>query len=133
MVRDSQRRAVAKYDRANTKMVTLKLNLNTDADIVSYLEGVDNVQGLIKRLLRREISPTYMGESVETIEFMYDYLRGRDLDLTGDYAQGFKDGVKASEQRIAEQIMRDYGAEFEIVDGEVPHETAWTTKPLASE
>ena len=55
MVRDSQRRAVAKYDRANTKMVTLKLNLNTDADIVSYLEGVDNVQGHIKQLLRREI------------------------------------------------------------------------------
>lgn len=133
MTTDAQKRAKAKYDRENTKQVMLKLNLKTDADIISYLEGVGNVQGLIKQLIRREISPTYMGKSVETIAFMYDYLRGRDLDLTGDYAQGFRDGVKTAEQRIAEQIMRDYGATFEIVDGEVPHETAWTTKPLASE
>lgn len=105
MTTDAQKRAKAKYDRENTKQVMLKLNLKTDADIISYLEGVGNVQGLIKQLLRREISPTYMGVSVETIAFMYDYLRGRDLDLTGDYTQGFKDGMQYALDKFSHEFQ----------------------------
>ena len=56
MATEAQKRAKAKYDRENTKQVMLKLNLKTDADILEYLEGVGNVQGLIKQLIRREIA-----------------------------------------------------------------------------
>ena len=45
-----------KYDENNTTRVQLKLTKKTDADIIEYLESVDNKQGTIKRLLREEIS-----------------------------------------------------------------------------
>ena len=45
-----------KYDENNTTRVQLKLNNKTDADIIEYLNSVDNKQGTIKRLLREEIS-----------------------------------------------------------------------------
>lgn len=45
----------AKYDKANTKTYSLKFNLATDADIVSKLSTVDNIQGYIKQLIRTDI------------------------------------------------------------------------------
>ena len=51
---DAQKRASAKYDKANTKGIYLKLNKNKDVDLINYLENdVNNVQGLIKELLIR--------------------------------------------------------------------------------
>lgn len=44
------------YDTANTIKVSLKLNKKTDADIISYLDSVENKQGTIKQLIRNEIS-----------------------------------------------------------------------------
>lgn len=44
-----------KYDEANTIQIKLKLNCNTDADIISYLDATGNKQGTIKRLIREEI------------------------------------------------------------------------------
>ena len=43
------------YDQKNTIKVSLKLNVNTDADIIEYLDGVENKQGTIKKLIRDEI------------------------------------------------------------------------------
>lgn len=45
-----------KYDKENTKRVTFKLNLKTDADIVEYLDSCENKQGTIKRLIREGIN-----------------------------------------------------------------------------
>ena len=45
----------AEYDKANTKGLYIKLNKNTDADIIEYLNGIGNKQGLIKSLIRSEI------------------------------------------------------------------------------
>lgn len=56
MSSDAQRRAVAKYDAVNTKKITLKLNRNTDADIIDALAAVDNMQGYIKALIRQDIT-----------------------------------------------------------------------------
>jgi len=53
--KEAKRRASAKYDKAHTKGVYLKLNLETDKDIIEYLKDIDNVQGLIKELIRRHI------------------------------------------------------------------------------
>lgn len=44
-----------RYDRANTVRVAIKLNKNTDADIIEYLEKSGNKQGLVKELIREEI------------------------------------------------------------------------------
>lgn len=45
-----------KYDKANTTQIKLKLNLKTDADILEYLDKVENKQGTLKRLIRQEIA-----------------------------------------------------------------------------
>lgn len=55
MTSDAQKRASAKYDKDNTKGIYLKLNLTTDADIIEYLKGVDNIQGHIKSLIRENM------------------------------------------------------------------------------
>ena len=56
--KEAKARANAKYDKTHTKGIYLKLNKETDADIIGYLESVDNVQGLIKSLIRKEIIRT---------------------------------------------------------------------------
>ena len=44
-----------RYDRKNTVQVKLKLNMKTDADIIEYLNTLDNKQGTLKELIRKEI------------------------------------------------------------------------------
>ena len=55
MVRESKRRANAKYDKANTTGIYLKLNNNTDNDILDHLQSISNKQGYIKELIRENI------------------------------------------------------------------------------
>lgn len=52
------KRAKEKYDAANTTQVHLKLNNNTDQDILERLEEVDSKQGYIKSLIRSDICGT---------------------------------------------------------------------------
>lgn len=52
---EAQRRAQEKYDRANTVQLHLKLNKNTDEDILNKLDSVPNKQGYIKDLIREDI------------------------------------------------------------------------------
>lgn len=52
---EAQRAASYKYDKNNTKRISLKLNLSTDSDILSKLESEKNVQGYIKKLIRSDI------------------------------------------------------------------------------
>ena len=44
------------YDKHNTVKVTIKLNLNTDKDILDYLDKSGNKQGTIKRLIREDMA-----------------------------------------------------------------------------
>ena len=56
MESESQKRARKNYE-AKTKMtVLLKLNKNTDSDIIGFLETLENKNGFIKDLIRREIN-----------------------------------------------------------------------------
>jgi hypothetical protein len=55
MITEAQKRASAKYDKKNTKQMVLKLNLNTDADILAHLETRQNKQGYIKDLIRKDL------------------------------------------------------------------------------
>ena len=59
MTSDAQKRASAKYDKAHTKGIYLKLNLETDKDIIKFLSLNDSTQGLIKSLLREYMANAY--------------------------------------------------------------------------
>lgn len=56
---DAKRKAIRKYDAANTKQIHLKLNLKSDADVLERLaqaaETAEGMQGYIKRLIRQDI------------------------------------------------------------------------------
>lgn len=59
MVSVARKKAQARYDAANTKMVSIKLNLNTDKDILDRLEKAGRTEGkqtYIKRLIRADMS-----------------------------------------------------------------------------
>lgn len=56
MTTKAQLKASAKYDKANTKGIYLKLNKITDADIISFLDTINNKQGFIKNLIRDYIT-----------------------------------------------------------------------------
>ena len=45
----------ARYDKANTQDVRLKLNKKTDADILDHLASLPNKQGYIKSLIRADL------------------------------------------------------------------------------
>lgn len=51
------------YDKANTHMLHLKLNLKTDADILEHIECVGNIQAYLKQLIRADIEAKKQTES----------------------------------------------------------------------
>ena len=55
MTSKAQLKASARYDKKNTKGIYLKLNKATDEDILKHLKDVENVQGYIKKLIRKDI------------------------------------------------------------------------------
>ena len=56
--------ATVEYDKMNCTRINLKLNNKTDADIIRKLDGVENMQGYIKSLIRKDeqyrIKPEYI-------------------------------------------------------------------------
>ena len=58
MSTEAQKRAQKKYDEANKdkfRMIHLKLNRETDAEIIEKLEQVPSIQGYIKDLIRADL------------------------------------------------------------------------------
>ena len=55
MATEAMIRAVRRYDDANTRKLSLKLNLNTDKDVLEKLDSVPNRQGYIKDLIRADM------------------------------------------------------------------------------
>lgn len=58
MTTEAQKRAQKKYDEANKdkfRMIHLKLNRETDAEIIEKLEQVPSIQGYIKDLIRADL------------------------------------------------------------------------------
>lgn len=56
MATEAQRRAAAKYDKANTISQMMKLNLKTEQDIIRHLAKQPNRQGYIKALIRADMA-----------------------------------------------------------------------------
>ena len=55
---EAQKKAAAKYDKNNTRIYSLKLNTNTDKEIIEVLDSTGNVQGFIKALIREYLQDT---------------------------------------------------------------------------
>lgn len=55
MASEARLKPVWKYDKANTKRLYIKLNRNTDDDILEYLDKIENKQGFIKELIRAKM------------------------------------------------------------------------------
>ena len=55
MVSEAKKAAKARYDAKTAKYISLKLNVNTDADMIELLQQQENVQGFIKDLIRKEL------------------------------------------------------------------------------
>ena len=52
-------RSVNKYNKYNTKQVSIRLNYNTDSDVISWLENISETRSsYIKRLIREDMSKT---------------------------------------------------------------------------
>ena len=59
MTTEAQKRAQKNYDRKSRekfKVLTLKLNKESDSDILAKLENTGNMQGYIKSLIRADIN-----------------------------------------------------------------------------
>ena len=56
MATEALKRAIRKYDAANTIQYHLKLNTKTDAEIIAHLKSLGNVQGYIKQLIRDDMN-----------------------------------------------------------------------------
>lgn len=53
---DSNLKAIDKFNKEKTISVHLRLNKNTDADIIAKLESVPSKMGYIKQLIRADIA-----------------------------------------------------------------------------
>ena len=52
---EAHKQAILKYQAKSIKQIPLRLNRNTDADIIEWLDGKDSVNGYLKDLIRRDI------------------------------------------------------------------------------
>ena len=95
MASAAQLKAQAKYDKTHTRTVLLKLNLTTDADILSRLDEVHNRQGYIKSLIRKDVRGVEGIPSIDAIRtLLLPVVRKfgiRKLYLFGSYARGEAD------------------------------------------
>lgn len=51
----SQTKASAKYIKNNVKRIALNLNINTDQHMIEYMESIENKQGYLKSLIKKEM------------------------------------------------------------------------------
>ena len=52
---ESLRKAIAKYNKEKTVAYTIRFNKNTEADLIDYIDGLENKTGTIKKLLRESM------------------------------------------------------------------------------
>ena len=55
MTSEAKKASKAKYDAKTARYFSLKLNRNTDKDIIERLEKEPSIQGYLKRLIREDM------------------------------------------------------------------------------
>ena len=91
MVSEAKLKAQYKYDKANTQQVMLKLNKSSDADILMKLKSIDNRQGYIKELVRKDMQQKDGVLAKDSIAFLVIPTAKRyglnSIHLFGSYAR----------------------------------------------
>lgn len=62
-------KAAALWDRANTVQYKMKLQKNTDRDIIALFEMLDNKQGYIKQLIRADMDGAQRWKQYTRIDY----------------------------------------------------------------
>lgn len=56
MTSEAKKKSKARFDKLNTRHVSLKFNVRTDADILQKIDEVGSTQTYIKKLIREDIA-----------------------------------------------------------------------------
>jgi hypothetical protein len=55
MTTEAAKAAKARYDAKTARYISLKLNANTDRDLIEHLAKQENIQGYLKNLIREDM------------------------------------------------------------------------------
>ncbi len=134
MATAAQKKASEKYDLQNTRQITLKLNLTSDADILMKLDETHNRQGYIKQLIRDDlkgsgqiltqdsirmlIQPIAKKYNLNKVYLFGSYARGDatigsdiDLMIEDEHSKSFREY-----QMISENFRKATGKEIDLVE-----------------
>ena len=81
-----------KWQKKNTKLQTIRLNLHSDKDIIKFLDTIDNKQGFLKELIRTEmekrgfVCPHPSKKEIDKYEEYLCDLEYGEIDSTEDFA-----------------------------------------------
>ena len=53
--KEAHQRAAKKFEKEKTKQFPIRLNVNTDADVITFLESLENKRGYILNLIRADM------------------------------------------------------------------------------
>ena len=81
MTSEAKKAANARYDAKTAKYYSLKLNTNTDREIIDHLESQDNVQAYIKSLIRKDMKGA---KAMKTYRIRPEFLDLWGSDATED-------------------------------------------------
>ena len=96
MATEAQRRAVARYDAENTVQVKMKLNKETDADILDRLAAEPNKQGFIKAAIRAAMG----GKPEKREKEIYLYgMRARYFSIGAQPKEGLLGAIDPPDRR----------------------------------
>lgn len=68
MTEEKKTTSKERYDARTAKYYGLKLNKNTDADIIARLSCVESMQGYIKSLIREDIAKSSAANKTDVID-----------------------------------------------------------------
>ena len=66
--------AQAKYDSTHCKYYTLKMNLETDSDVIEKLSAVESKQGYIKQLIREDLARTRTQSGISSTQLKAQWI-----------------------------------------------------------
>lgn len=112
---DAQIKAAAKYDKNNTKLIQLKLNKKTDADILDFLDGLDNRQGFIKELIRKHMKGAEAVPVMDKKIIDGEFLEGKSVVVSIDGREFKRKVYKSSKLNdLAITVFNNEYAKYEF-------------------
>ena len=107
MTTEAAKAAKARYDAKTARYISLKLNSNTDKDIIERLNAQENIQQYIKRLIKADMKEDKTMKQY-TIKPEYMPLWGEDADentiITQDDVERFAADWEISVENLLKQL-----------------------------